>query len=111
MFRSRLTPLHEWFPGWSLPRLIAAFPKVATAAGLVNVTFHTLRHTFASHAVRAGVDLLTLARLLGHKDVKHTQRYAHLAPDYLRQASTLAAQAIFAMNMPPEVPHDASTAA
>jgi len=89
MFRQRPTPLHAWFPDWSLPRLLNTFPEAAAAARLSGVTFHTLRHTFASHAVMAGVDLLTLARLLGHKDVKHTQRYVHLAPDFLRQASHL----------------------
>ena len=34
----------------------------------------------------AGVDLLTVKEFLGHKDIKMTQRYAHLAPDYKRSA-------------------------
>jgi integrase len=51
-----------------------------------RVTFHTLRHTYASWMVMQGVDLYTVKELLGHKDLTMTQRYAHLAPDTLRGA-------------------------
>ncbi|MCY1279473.1 Tyrosine recombinase XerD [compost metagenome] len=44
---------------------------------------HVLRHTFASHFVMAGGDILTLQRILGHTDIKMTMRYAHLSPDHL----------------------------
>ncbi len=51
------------------------------------VTFHELRDTFASHLVMAGVPLLTVSRLLGHKDVRTTEKYyAHLAPSTLKAA-------------------------
>jgi integrase len=46
-----------------------------------RVTFHTLRHTFASWAVIVGVPLYTVGKALGHKTLTMTQRYAHLAPD------------------------------
>jgi integrase len=46
-----------------------------------RVTFHTLRHTYASWAVIAGVPLYTIGKSLGHKTTVMTQRYAHLAPD------------------------------
>ena len=39
-----------------------------------------LRHTFASRLAMAGVDLRTLAELMGHKTIQMTMRYAHLAP-------------------------------
>jgi integrase len=49
-----------------------------------NFRFHDLRHTFATRLVQAGVDLYKVARLLGHKDIKMTQRYAHHYPESLR---------------------------
>lgn len=45
------------------------------------VTFHGLRHSFASHWVMRGGDLFKLQKILGHKSVQMTMRYAHLAPD------------------------------
>jgi integrase len=42
---------------------------------------HTLRHTFATHAVAAGVPLSVVSRQLGHGDVRTTMRYAHYAPE------------------------------
>ncbi len=51
-----------------------------------KVVFHTLRHTYASWLVMNGVDLFTTQKLLGHKSNQMTQRYAHLAPEYLSKA-------------------------
>lgn len=45
--------------------------------------WHALRHTFASHYVMAGGNILALQKILGHSDIKMTLIYAHLAPDYL----------------------------
>lgn len=56
-----------------------------------DVVFHTLRHTFASHLVMAGVDIPTVSKLLGHKSLAMTMRYSHLAPNHLSKAvDTLA---------------------
>ena len=54
-----------------------------------KVVFHTLRHTFASWLVQAGVPLYTVQRLMGHKSIVMTQRYAHLAPDQGAEAARL----------------------
>lgn len=55
-----------------------------------RVTLHTLRHTYASKLVRAGVSLYEVSVLLGHSDPKMTQRYAHLSPNQAsRKAATL----------------------
>nr|WP_286009788.1 tyrosine-type recombinase/integrase [Salinicola sp. S1-1-2] len=44
---------------------------------------HVLRHTFASHFIMNGGDLLTLQKILGHQTIQMTMRYAHLSPDHL----------------------------
>jgi site-specific recombinase XerD len=66
----------------------------------MDVTFHTLRHAFASSAVVSGVDPYTVAQLLGHKAVQMVQRYAHLAPAHLRVAANRTATVIFAKQAP-----------
>ena len=54
--------------------------------GLEGVTFHTLRHTCASWLVMEGVPLFEVSKLLRHASIQMTERYAHLAPDHLRDA-------------------------
>lgn len=54
-------------------------------ARLPRIRFHDLRHTYASHLVAAGVPLAMVQQLLGHQDMKTTQRYAHLAPSHVHQ--------------------------
>jgi len=46
-----------------------------------RVVIHTLRHTFASHLAINGTPIFTIQKLLNHRDIKHTLRYAKLAPD------------------------------
>ncbi|KPQ29294.1 MAG: Site-specific recombinase XerD [Marinobacter excellens HL-55] len=46
---------------------------------------HVCRHTFASHFIMKGGDILTLQKILGHSDIKLTMRYAHLSPDHLAE--------------------------
>lgn len=57
----------------------AGFPKIDDKTHYI--TFHDLRHTFASHWMMSGGDLFKLQRILGHKSIEMTQRYSHLAPD------------------------------
>lgn len=51
---------------------------------------HILRHTFASHYMMAGGDILSLQRILGHSSITMTMRYAHLSPDHLESALRLS---------------------
>ena len=61
------------------PRLLQRkFTRLVAACGLEKANFHTLRHTFATRCIEAGVDEKTLSELLGHADVKTTlNKYVH----------------------------------
>lgn len=50
---------------------------------------HVLRHTFASHFMMSGGNILALQKALGHQSLNMTMRYAHLSPDHLAEARTL----------------------
>jgi len=58
-----------------------------TADRLMKVTFHTLRHTYASWLAIEGVNPFHLKELMGHSDLKLTERYSHLSDDALREAA------------------------
>lgn len=58
------------------------FEAVVKKSGIADFKLHDLRHTFASYLAMKGVDLYTIAQLLGHSDIKMTQRYAHLSPNH-----------------------------
>ena len=68
----------------------AAFRKAYERAGLhtPGQLTHILRHTFASHYMMQGGNILTLQRILGHGDIKMTMRYAHMAPDHFATVLT-----------------------
>lgn len=55
----------------------------------VGQATHVLRHTFASHFVMRGGNILTLQKILGHSSLAMTMRYAHLSPDHLQDALRL----------------------
>ena len=61
------------------------FFRVLEKAELSRITFHDLRHTFASHWMLKGGDIYRLQRILGHTTIKMTSRYAHLAPSAFQQ--------------------------
>lgn len=63
-------------------RLERDFSSALKKTGIEDLSFDVLRHTFASHLVVAGADLVTVKELLGHKTLEETLRYAHLAPKH-----------------------------
>lgn len=65
-----------------------AVGRAARRAGLKGVSLHALRHTFISRLVQAGRPLPEVAALAGHRDIKMTLRYAHLALSHLRDGIT-----------------------
>ena len=69
-----------------------AFRDAVERCGLVlpdGQMTHVLRHTFASHFVMNGGNILVLQKILGHQSLTMTIRYAHLAPDHLQEAKLL----------------------
>jgi integrase len=68
--------------------------KARALAKLPDVRIHDLRHTFASFAITSGSTLPFIAKILGHKDVKTTSRYAHLADDPLKKTTDTVSDTI-----------------
>lgn len=66
-----------------------SFETVRSKAGLDDVHLHDLRHTAASHLLMAGVDIRTLAEILGHKTLQMVHRYTHLLNDHKLKAVDL----------------------
>ena len=78
-------PLGTFFGSWNQAR---------KRAGLPDVRVHDLRHSYASFLINNGRTLYEVQRLLGHSQIKTTQRYAHLSPETLMAASNAASLAI-----------------
>jgi hypothetical protein len=101
--RPKLTPppdpgseLKTWFEsGWEDPFKSPSVRSSRNEAGrerntvlvkFAGVTWHTLRHTFASRLVAQGVDIVTVQQLLGHSTITVTMRYTHTNLDAKRAA-------------------------
>jgi integrase len=57
------------------------FKKALARAGVRQITFHELRHTFGTQLAAAGVPLRTIQEWMGHADAKTTEVHRHYAPD------------------------------
>ena len=78
---------HDGLP-WRKNHHVRPLAQACRAAKVSpGIALHELRHTYASHLAQAGVDLLTISRLLGHSDTRTTSKhYAHLSDKALAQA-------------------------
>jgi integrase len=70
----------------SIRSVRCAYDKALEKTGITDFHFHDLRHTFATRLVQNGVDLYKVQKLLGHKSITMTQRYAHHYPESLRSS-------------------------
>ncbi len=73
-------------------RVDQPFQTVRELAGLENFRFHDLRHTFASWYMMNGGDLYELAKILGHANIKMTERYAKLAKQHIAKTGHTAGE-------------------
>lgn len=83
---SVLVFLNEYGEQYTDDILEKKFRKLTKKAGITNCTPHTLRHTYASHLVMAGVDLVTVKELLGHSNIVTTMIYSHLSKLHIKKA-------------------------
>ena len=76
------------------PSLFYSWNRIRRRADLPGVRLHDLRHSFASYLVNRGVSLYIVQGLLGHTQIKTTQRYAHLQHETLQEASEMISAVI-----------------
>ena len=81
-------------PGTRLGNLNASWLVVRARAGLKDVRLHDLRHHFASRALALGESLTMIGKLLGHRKVQTTARYAHLAQDSVKASAARVAESL-----------------
>jgi integrase len=86
--------------GTPFDSIFYAWHKARQQAGLTDVRLHDLRHSHASFLVNAGRTLYEVQHILGHTQVSTTQRYAHLSPDTLLDASNSVHQILLGMFVP-----------
>ena len=85
-----LVILDEYGKSFDVNHLFRDFGRFLRLAKIKeHYRFHDLRHTFASHFMMNGGNIYDLQKILGHTSLEMTQRYAHLAPEHLIQASNV----------------------
>lgn len=80
--------------------IFVAWNTARKHAGLADVRLHDLRHSFASLLINSGRTLYEVQHILGHTQVKTTQRYAHLSQDTLLAAANAATRAVGSVMLP-----------
>jgi site-specific recombinase XerD len=86
------------------------FRRAVRQAGLRKpATMHTLRHSYATHMLEAGVDVMTLQKILGHRQLSTTAHYLHLRGEHLQRLPNLLER--LALPVPPSVTKPPAAAA
>ena len=83
-------------PGTHMADIDGAWQSIRAKAGLDDVRIHDIRHSFASRALALGEGLPIIGRLLGHRRIETTARYAHLARDSVKESAERIAVSIAA---------------
>lgn len=68
--------------------IAAVFKRYMGKAGIENATFHTLRHTFATHMLKKGTNIIVVQEALGHKSLTTTQKYLHFVREMMDEQMT-----------------------
>ena len=86
--------------GKSMRNIDDSWKVICKLADLKDIRIHDCRHSFASRALALGVSLPMIGRLLGHSEAQTTERYAHLAGDWVRDSAVRISDSIAADMLP-----------
>lgn len=86
--------------GRPMPHLFFPWDRIRKRAGLYELRLHDLRHSFASFLVNGGARLYRVQTLLGHSNLRSTQRYSHLSPEMLDQSAEIMASVLKEIEVP-----------
>lgn len=78
---------HDSDPNRPVPKVNNAHDRAVKASGVAPFRLYDLRHTWATRALEAGIDLVTLAAMLGHSKINMVLRYAHPSQAHQQQAT------------------------
>ena len=79
-------------PGQPIVEIKAAWKTILKRADIKDFRIHDLRHSFASFALKKGVPLVHVCKLLGHRNIATTMRYAHLELEQLKESTNIVNQ-------------------
>lgn len=72
--------------GSSYRILFRKYKNILLQLGIEDVGLHTLRHTFGSRCAMSGIDLPTLAKMMGHSSIKTTMIYVHISTEHMQNS-------------------------